>query len=236
MQVTWRVRSRRQGLPAPAIGLSLESFFPLALVRTLFRGFGRDDRMEAVVPAAIKQQFLPTSSEKKVPRRICPQASRVSMVSQAAMLISFRRPPTAECWPGTGRCGSGWLTMVHRSRPRRDRQGDQGDFCATMVGMSRGPTRRVCKLVALGTIMPHELSLADHQADLLAHPYIGVEHVALARLVRAGMLDQYDTLLQSLKPGVRRRWWRPRGPRSALRRTGIGETMTARRRAQREGR
>jgi hypothetical protein len=47
--------------------------------------------------------------------------------------------------------------------------------------MSRGPTRHVRRLVEDGAVTPRLLAAADHEADLPAHPYIGVEHRELAR-------------------------------------------------------
>lgn len=71
------------------------------------------------------------------------------------------------------------------------------------------------------------LRAADHEADLLAHPFIGVEHVELARLRLAGLESERDALRQSIPGGVRRRWWRPRGPHSALGRRGLEATRVA---------
>ena len=83
--------------------------------------------------------------------------------------------------------------------------------------------------------VPRELlAAADHEADILAHPYIGVEHLDLGRLSLEGRLAERDELRQSVLGGVPRRWWRPRGRRSALRRRGLRQTaerqMTAQRR------
>ena len=47
--------------------------------------------------------------------------------------------------------------------------------------MTHGPTRRVRQLISAGSVSLDELAAAEHEADLLAHPYIGVEHVELAR-------------------------------------------------------
>lgn len=43
--------------------------------------------------------------------------------------------------------------------------------------MSRGPTRRVQALIESDAVSPELLAAADHEADLLAHPYIGLEHL-----------------------------------------------------------
>jgi len=94
--------------------------------------------------------------------------------------------------------------------------------------MSRGPTRRVRDLVASGTVSNELLRAADHEADLLAHPYIGVEHLELARLRLAGRDADREALRQRTGVGVPRRWWRPRGRHSALRRPGLEQTEAAR--------
>jgi len=98
--------------------------------------------------------------------------------------------------------------------------------------MSRGPTRRVRRLIAAGQVSAQLLTAADHEADLLAHPYIGVEHLHLAQLTLAGRLEERQALRERVQPGVRRRWWRPRGPRSALRRRGLMQTRIAQQNAQ----
>ena len=74
---------------------------------------------------------------------------------------------------------------------------------------------------------------ADHEADLLAHPYVGVVHLELARLRLAGRAAARDELLGWLSSGVPRRWWRPRGPSSTLRRRGLAQTLAARDAARR---
>jgi hypothetical protein len=94
--------------------------------------------------------------------------------------------------------------------------------------VSRGPTRPVRKLIDAGVVPPEWLVAASHEADALAHPYIGVEHLELARLTLEGRHDERDAYRRSLGVGVRRRWWRPRGPRSALRRRGLRETAEQR--------
>jgi hypothetical protein len=85
----------------------------------------------------------------------------------------------------------------------------------------------VRSLLDSGALTPEILQAADHEADLLAHPYVGVEHVQLARLRLAGRADERDALLRQLQAGVRRRNRRPRGRNSALRRAGRQTTKTA---------
>jgi hypothetical protein len=98
--------------------------------------------------------------------------------------------------------------------------------------MSHGPTRRVRRLLMTGTVSPELLHAADHEADLLGHPYVGLEHLQLARLRRAGRATELEELRRQTPVGVQRRWWRPRGPRSALRRAGLLRTEAARRAAE----
>lgn len=87
-----------------------------------------------------------------------------------------------------------------------------------------------------GLIGDECLVRAAHEADLLEHPYVGVEHLELARLRGDGQLAEYEALKRSLPLGVHRRWWRPRGPRSALRRAGLRDARDARRKAEEEDR
>jgi hypothetical protein len=91
----------------------------------------------------------------------------------------------------------------------------------------------VRRLLASGEVSAQVLRAADREADLLEHPYIGVEHLALARLKLAGRTAEREALLQRTTVGVRRRWWRPRGRYSALRRQGLEESRAARRAAER---
>lgn len=100
--------------------------------------------------------------------------------------------------------------------------------------VSRGPTRRVQELIASGAVSNELLRAADHEADLLAHPYTGVEHLELARLRLTGRPAERDALGRELGVGMPTRWWRPRGRRSALRRTGREQTETARLAAERQ--
>ena len=63
---------------------------------------------------------------------------------------------------------------------------------------------------------------ASHQAALRRHPYISPDHVALAGARAAGdhnVADYLATCLDEI-PVSTRRWWRPRGRRSALRSRG----------------
>lgn len=99
--------------------------------------------------------------------------------------------------------------------------------------MSRGPTRRVRRLVSAGQVSQQILRVANREADLLEHPYIGVQHLELARLRLEGKAAERDVLLATTRVGLRRRWWRPRGRHSALRRSGREETRAARQAAER---
>jgi hypothetical protein len=92
----------------------------------------------------------------------------------------------------------------------------------------------VQRLIAAGEVPAKLLVAADHEADALEHPYIGVEHLELARLRLAGRLAERDALRATLPVGITgsTRWWRPRGPRSARRRPGILAAERARRAAQ----
>jgi hypothetical protein len=94
--------------------------------------------------------------------------------------------------------------------------------------VSRGPTRRVRRLIESGAVADELLHAAAHEADLLGHPYIGVEHLKVGRLRMEGRTAEYETLRQQMHVGLPRRWWRPRGPRSALRRRGQRQTEHAR--------
>jgi hypothetical protein len=98
--------------------------------------------------------------------------------------------------------------------------------------MSRGQTLRVRRLIDHGSVTPQLLAAADHEADLLAQPYIGIEHVELAHLRLAGREQERVTLRAGLAPGVPHRPWRPRGRCSALSRQGLAETRGAQRRAE----
>ena len=89
-------------------------------------------------------------------------------------------------------------------------------------------------LIARGDVRADELSAASVEADLLEHPYVGVEHVELARLKAAGRFAEREQLLHTLTPGVPRWRWRPLGRNSALRRRGLAETRAARFEAERD--
>lgn len=102
--------------------------------------------------------------------------------------------------------------------------------------MSRGPTRRVRRLFDAGRLSAELLELADREADLLEYPYIGVEHVELARLRMAGQATERQALLTQLTRGVPRPWWRPLAPHSAFRRSGLDQTRAARRAAEQDER
>ncbi|MGI8559688.1 MAG: hypothetical protein ACR2ND_15535 [Solirubrobacteraceae bacterium] len=93
--------------------------------------------------------------------------------------------------------------------------------------MSRGPTHRVRRMAASGAVSDELLRAAEHEADLLAHPYIGVEHVELARLRLAGLTAERDALRHSVPEGVPRAWWRPRDRYSALGPRGLEQTRRA---------
>lgn len=97
--------------------------------------------------------------------------------------------------------------------------------------VSRGPTRRVRRLVDGGMVTDEVMAAADHEADLLGHPYIDEWHVDLARLRLAGLPLQRQLLLDRRDRKVSAGRWRPRGPRSALRARGVAQTRAARRRA-----
>lgn len=93
------------------------------------------------------------------------------------------------------------------------------------------------RLIAAGVVSQELLATADHEAEILAHPYIGVEHLELGRPTLQGRYVERDELRQAVSGGVERRWWRPRGRRSALRPRGLRETterQTAAKRADQE--
>lgn len=96
-----------------------------------------------------------------------------------------------------------------------------------MFRMSHGLTRRACALVESGAVGVEELQAAEHEADFLAHPYIGVEHIELARLRLAGRMGDHAASRRELRPGIQRRIWRPLGRASALRRAGRMRTRAA---------
>jgi hypothetical protein len=87
-------------------------------------------------------------------------------------------------------------------------------------------------LVDAGLIPAELLWRAGREADLLEHPYIGHEHLELARMRAEGREAEYNDLRATVRVGLRRRWWRPLGRRSALRRRGLRETRDARRAAE----
>ena len=65
-----------------------------------------------------------------------------------------------------------------------------------MVGDPRSVPARVRQLISAGSVSLDELAGAEHEADLLAHPYIGVKHVELARLRLAGKEGERAALLR----------------------------------------
>jgi hypothetical protein len=85
----------------------------------------------------------------------------------------------------------------------------------------------VQRLVRAGLVDRDLLAAADHEADLLAHPYIDLMHLELARLRLNGLDGERQALLARATPGVRQGRWRPRGPRSALRARGRAATRAA---------
>jgi hypothetical protein len=60
-----------------------------------------------------------------------------------------------------------------------------------------------------------------------AHPYIGVEDIELARPHLEGWADERAQLRAEFGVDTSRRWWRPRGVLSALRRLGLRQTRLA---------
>ena len=64
------------------------------------------------------------------------------------------------------------------------------------------------------------LALADHEAALRRHPYLGREHVVLAAARICDEQALYREVSETVPEGVPRRGllgWRPRGPRSLAR-------------------
>jgi hypothetical protein len=99
--------------------------------------------------------------------------------------------------------------------------------------MSRGQTRRLQQQIESGVLGPERAEPARHEADLLGHPYVGLEHVELAQLRSQHDWARYREVQQELADRVigPRRWWRPRGRHSALRTAGLRETEAAQRQA-----
>lgn len=85
--------------------------------------------------------------------------------------------------------------------------------------------------MAAESVSPNLLAAAEHEADLLAHSYVGLEHLELARLRLMGREQERAALAASLGPGAVAGRWRPRGPRSALRPRGLAEAYAAQQRA-----
>ncbi len=98
------------------------------------------------------------------------------------------------------------------------------------VAVTRGPTRRLRQLMRAGQVSDELLRAAEHEADALEHPYVGIEHLELARLRLAGRITERNRLRaqQPIGIGGTGRWWRPRGPRSARRHHGRAEAAAAR--------
>lgn len=88
--------------------------------------------------------------------------------------------------------------------------------------VSRGPTRRVQELIASGAVSNELLRAADHEADLLAHPYTGVEHLELARLRLTGRDAEVTPSAGSWESGCQRGG----GGRGAVARLCAGEVLS----------
>jgi hypothetical protein len=122
--------------------------------------------------------------------------------------------------------------MTGRPRPRPSRRlarvlgtADSGRACLQRVGAD-----------ALASALPSHLTRAAllaeaaHQANLLAHPYLGREHLVLAALRLTGRRSAWESMTSSLTPGLPASSWRPRGILSAAR--NRGRVDTARRQAE----
>lgn len=108
--------------------------------------------------------------------------------------------------------------------------------CWDAESVGRGATRRVRRLLEAGHLSDELQVTADREADLLEHPYIGLEHVELARLRIDGKSMERQALLNRLTSGVPRRWWRPLGRPSVLRPDGLEQTRAARGAAEQDER
>ena len=86
-------------------------------------------------------------------------------------------------------------------------------------------------MIDAGEIGSDLFAAAGHEADLLGHPYVGVEHVALAKVRSSGDATAYE-LRRKLARRISRPWWHVRGPRSALRRKGRAQAAAARQAAE----
>lgn len=89
-----------------------------------------------------------------------------------------------------------------------------------LVGMCRGPTGLVQRLRTLGVVSDQLLQAAQHEADLLEHPVIGLEHLKLGCLTLQGRVAERDALRKRISVGAPRGWERVRGHRSVRRRRG----------------
>lgn len=84
---------------------------------------------------------------------------------------------------------------------------------------------------------PRELlAMADREADLLEHPYVGVEHVELARLRLAGKATENKRCCISSPATCRPVGVKPLGPHSAFRSNGLEQTRATRRAAEEDER
>jgi len=78
------------------------------------------------------------------------------------------------------------------------------------------------------------LAVAAHEAALVRHPYVGIEHVEVAayRMLReSDLVAEGRRDLLGLKVS-RHRWWRVRGRRSALRSAGQADLDQRQRQAR----
>ena len=114
------------------------------------------------------------------------------------------------------------------------------------------PTRRVQTLLAIGkppadlvrqlgdpalaaslpasVRVEHLVTEGRHQADLASHPYLAEIHLLLAAARLSGAHEQWDAWRAALpEPWSPPRWrpWRPRGLRSAARRSGVTNLQRA---------
>jgi hypothetical protein len=118
--------------------------------------------------------------------------------------------------------------MTRRLRREMDRSGDVPSLLAALGYAQPGAGGRYLSLEAL-------MTEARHQADLLAHPYLGGEHVCLAAARLTDDRSTYEQLHAQLPRGLPKSQWRPRGLNSARRRHGVRETEEAQQKAlQRE--
>jgi hypothetical protein len=105
-----------------------------------------------------------------------------------------------------------------------DRSSDVPTLLAALGCAQLGARGRCLSLEAL-------MTEARHQADLLAHPYVGGEHVCLAAARLTDDRSTYEQLHAQLLRGLPKSRWRPRGLNSARRRHGVRETEEAQQKA-----